>query len=185
MRDAVAETGLRFEDIGERRAVELGCLSAVQRLHRGGRLSDQEYLWYAAARSGQLEELKLLRAVGWPWDSLTCGAAAKGGHLELPRWARANGCPWNGVTCAAAASGGHLKVLQWARANGCPCDEQTSRRAHTRRVGGTSRCYSGGTRTAARVTRRSCFMPPKTATRRWCGRWSRPARTSTSRGIPA
>ena len=42
MRDAVAATGrhvaLTF------REVELGCLSAVQRLQRGGRLSRQEYL---------------------------------------------------------------------------------------------------------------------------------------------
>ena len=39
MRDAVAATGLRFKEIGGYDAVELGCLSAVQRLQRRGRLS--------------------------------------------------------------------------------------------------------------------------------------------------
>jgi hypothetical protein len=123
MRDLVAETGLRFEELDEKRAVELGCVSAVQRMQRQGRLSRQELLCQAAARSGQLAELKVLRADGWPWDQYTCSAAALGGHLEVLQWARANGCPWNIRTCHAAAEGGHLKVLLWARKNGCPCDE--------------------------------------------------------------
>ena len=64
MRDLVAETGLRFKELDEKRAVELGCVSAVQRMQRQGRLSRQELLCQAAARSGQLEELKVLRADG-------------------------------------------------------------------------------------------------------------------------
>ena len=120
MRDTVAATGLTFEERNEHDAMELGCLSAVQRLQRGGRLSRQERLCQAAAGSGQLEELKLLRADGWPWDRLTCWAAARGGHLEVLQLARANGCPWNADTCSAAAGSGYLEVLQWARANGCP-----------------------------------------------------------------
>ena len=107
----------------------LGCLSALQRLHRGGRLSRQEYLCEAAARSGQLEELKVLRANGCPWDRKTCWAAAWGGHFEVVQWARANGCPWDEQTCREAAKGGHLEVLQWARANGCPWNESTCRRS--------------------------------------------------------
>ena len=71
MRDAVAATGLRFEELDEKRAVELGCLSAVRRLQRGGRLSRQERLCQAAARGGHLEELKALRADGCPWDMNT------------------------------------------------------------------------------------------------------------------
>ena len=125
MRDTVAGTGLRFEELDEMCAVKLGCLSAVQRLQRGGRLSCQELLCQAAARSGQLEELKLLRADGWPWSEYTCGCAAERGHLEVLRWLRANGCPWDEETCTCAAEGGHLEVLQWARANGCPWDGQT------------------------------------------------------------
>ena len=83
MRDTVAATGVRFKDIGEYRAVKLGCLSALKRLQRGGGLSRRERLCEAAARSGHLEELQLLRADGWPWDTETCYGAAKGGHFEL------------------------------------------------------------------------------------------------------
>jgi hypothetical protein len=93
MRDTVTATGLRFEELDEDDALEVGCLSAVQRLQRQGRLSRQEHLCQAAARSGQLEELKALRADGWPWDAGTCEWAAYGGHLEVLQWARANGCP--------------------------------------------------------------------------------------------
>ena len=125
MRDAVAATGLAFEELTDDDAVELGCLSALQRLQRGGRLSRQEYLCEAAARGGHLEELQGLRADGCPWDANACWAAALGGHLEVLQWARANYCPWDRLTCSKAAVGGHLGVLQWARANGCPWDENT------------------------------------------------------------
>ena len=61
MRDAVAATGrhvaLTFRDD----AVKVGCLSAVERLQRRGILGNQSYLCHAAARSGQLEKLKVLR----------------------------------------------------------------------------------------------------------------------------
>ena len=125
MRDLVAEAGLRFKELDEDEAVELGCLSAVQRLQRGGRLSRQAVLCQAAARSRQLEELTVLRADGWPWDRWTCAAAARGGHLEVLQWARAKSCPWDELTCYFAALGGHLNVLQWARANGCPWNKDT------------------------------------------------------------
>ena len=64
MRDAVAETGLQFEELSEHEAVELGCVSAVQRLQRQGRLSRQKSLCAAAARGGHLEKLQALRADG-------------------------------------------------------------------------------------------------------------------------
>ena len=92
MRDAVAATGLRFEELDEEQAVMVGCLNAVRRLHLAGRLTSKVLLCKAAARSGQLKELKLLRAGGCPWDEGTCWAAAEGGHLEVLKWARANGC---------------------------------------------------------------------------------------------
>ena len=114
MRDTVAATGLRFEELDEAAAVKLGCLSAVQRLQRGGRLSRRERLCETAARSGQLEELKALRANGCPWNEWTCAGAAEGGHLEVLQWARANGCPWDEYTCQYAAYRGHLEVIQWA-----------------------------------------------------------------------
>jgi hypothetical protein len=68
MRDAVAATGLGFTELNEDDAVELGCLSAVRRLRRRGILSYRPYVCAAAARSGLLEELKVLRANGCPWD---------------------------------------------------------------------------------------------------------------------
>ena len=49
MRDAVAATGLAFEELDKVDAAQLGCLSAVKRLQRGGRLSRREYLCHAAA----------------------------------------------------------------------------------------------------------------------------------------
>ena len=125
MRDAVAATGLRFEELDEKEALKLGCLTALERLQRGGRLSRQEYLCEAAARGGHLEKLKEFRADGCPWDASTCGAAAKGGHLEVLQWLRANGCPWDEKTCEAAAQGRQLEVLQWLRANGCPWNRWT------------------------------------------------------------
>ena len=149
MRDAVAATGLRFEELGEKKAAELGCLSAVQRLQRGGRLSREEYLCQAAARSGQLTELKALRADGCLWHRSTCTAAAMGGHLEVLQWARENGCPWNKQTCHNAAKCGHLEVLQWARANDCQCDRFTCAWAAMVDI---ARYCSGCVRTAARGT---------------------------------
>ncbi len=125
MRDAMAETGLRSKELGEAKAIELGCLSALQRLQRGGRLSRQERLCQAAARSGQLEELKALRADGCPWNNWTCLGAARGGHLEVLQLARVNGCVWDKYTCLEVAWGGHLQVLQWAHENDCPWDAET------------------------------------------------------------
>ncbi len=125
MRDAVAATGLAFEEIDEERAAELGCLSAVQRLQLAGRLSRREHLCEAAARSGKLEVLKWLRAGGCPWDTYTCCRAARSGHLEVLQWARENVCPWDEKMCCSAALGGNLDLLQWARENGCPWDEDT------------------------------------------------------------
>ena len=124
MRDAVAATGLTFEELDELDAVELGCLSALRRQKRGGRLQNPEYLCVAAALSGQLEELKLLRENDAPWDAGVCWAAAYGGHFEILKWARANGAPW-GMAGAGAAGGGHLELLQWLHANGCPWEERT------------------------------------------------------------
>ena len=105
MRDAMASMGLRLEELGENRAVRLGCLSPLKRLQRGGRLSrkGKEILCEVAARNGQLEELKLLRENGTPLNANTCSAAAEGGHLEVLQWACANGCPWNMWTCENAA----------------------------------------------------------------------------------
>ena len=125
MRGAVALTGLRFEEIDAFDAAQLGCLSAVERHQRRGRLERQQLPCDTAARVGNLEKLKEFRAKGCPWDDMTCFLAAGGGHFEVLQWARANGCPWSAQTCTHAARGGHVDVLQWARANGCPWDAET------------------------------------------------------------
>ena len=125
VRDAVDATGRELKEMSAEEAVEDGCLDTVLRMILGGRLSDKKFLCYAAARSGQLKELKLLRAAGCPWDDQTCAWAAYGGHLEVLKWARENGCPWDEGTCSDAATGGHLDVLKWLRDNDCPWDEDT------------------------------------------------------------
>ena len=111
MRDAVAATGLEFEELDDDQAVKLGCVSAVRRLQLAGHLTRQELLCKAAARSGQLEVLKWLRAGGCPWDAGTCWAAAEGGHLEVLQWAHANGCQWD-KSLYIAAGKGHEAVMR-------------------------------------------------------------------------
>ena len=125
MRDAVDATGRKVEELKEDDAIERGYVSTLKCLRRRGRLSDECLLCAAAARVGDLEELKALRAENFPWDEVTCTRAAGGGHLEVLKWARENDCPWDEETCACAAGGGHLEVLKWARENDCPWDERT------------------------------------------------------------
>ena len=69
----------------------------MQRLHRGGRLSRQERLCQAAARSGRLEVLQWLHANDTPWDERTCGLASQSGHTEVYNWALTNGAPLPGM----------------------------------------------------------------------------------------
>ena len=122
MRDTVAETGLEFEELDEDEAVLLGCLHAVQGLQRRGRLRRQELLCEAAARSGQLEELKVLRNYGCPWNAATCWGAARGGISRC---------------CSGRARMGAIETQACAR---------------WRRRADISKCCSGRTRTGARGT---------------------------------
>ena len=131
MRDAVAATKRKVQEPYEEEAVAKGFLSTVKHMYARGRLSREELLCAAAASSGQLEELKALRAENFPWDWETCAYAAEGGHLDVLQWARENDCPWDRYTCAGAARYEHLEVLKWARENGCPWDEYTRQVAAT------------------------------------------------------
>ena len=110
MRDAVDATGRKMEEFKEDDAVERGYLSTLKCLRRRGRLSDERLLCAAAARNGDLEELKAMRAENLPWGEWTCAYAAKGGHLEVLKGARENDCPWDEETCAFAAEYGPLEV---------------------------------------------------------------------------
>ena len=98
MRDAVDATGRRIALLDEWSALLRGYLTTLRCLQRRGELSREEYLCEAAARSGQIEELKELRANGYPWDEDTCVGAAICGQLEVLQWLRANGCPWDECT---------------------------------------------------------------------------------------
>jgi hypothetical protein len=125
MRNAVKETGREIRRLSDEEAAELGYLSLLKDRHSRGLLPDWPLLCAAAARNGDLEMLKALRADDCPWDARTCAYAAEGGHLEVLKWARENECPWDADTCAGAACRGHLDILKWARENECPWDEDT------------------------------------------------------------
>jgi hypothetical protein len=62
MRDAVDASGRELKEIEEEEAVEKGYLSTLKHMHSVGRLSHKGHLCAAAARCGDLEELKALRA---------------------------------------------------------------------------------------------------------------------------
>ena len=127
VRDAVDATGREIKKVSNIEAMSLGYVSLLKDRHSRGVLRESEgwRLCAAAARNGDLEELKALRADEWPWDERTCAYAAKGGHLDVLKWTRDNGCPWDVLTCAYAAEGGHLELLVWARENSCPWDDWT------------------------------------------------------------
>ena len=129
LRDAVDLTGRKIKKLSDVLAAEGGYLSLLKDRHSRGVLKDKHLVCAAAARNGDLKELKALRADDYPWNEYTCAYAAKGGHLETLKWARDNGCGWNDETCAEAAEHGHLEVLKWARANGCGWSEYTCERA--------------------------------------------------------
>ena len=143
MRDAVDATEREIKKLSDDEAVDLGNVSLLKDRHSRGVLKDECLTCAAAARNGDLEELKALRAKNLramdghlevlkgarandcPWHEEMCACAARNGHLEVLQWARANGCPWDEGTCARAAEGGHLEVLKWARENGCRWNEYT------------------------------------------------------------
>jgi hypothetical protein len=132
LREAVAGTERRAADarLWTRIGSAFGPVSKLEWTASCGMPLSAEMLT-RAARHGQLEHMRWLRAHGCAWGPCKrgrgdpCSSAAKGGHLSVLQWARADGCPWDELTCANAAKGGHLAVLQWARANGCPWDAET------------------------------------------------------------
>ena len=81
-----------------------------------------ETLCADAARSGDLEELQLLRGLGCRWDAATCTAAALSGSLSCLQYAHRHGCPWTADACAAATGYGSLPCLRFLRKHGCPWD---------------------------------------------------------------
>jgi hypothetical protein len=204
MRDAVAATGLRFRELDENHAATLGCLNVLKRLKRQGRLSRQEFLCQAAARSGQLEELKMLRAtavrgtrervVGRRGAGISrcCNGRARtaaGGTMIC-----AQGRQWAGISrccngrARTAAHGRQTRVVWRQRAGTSRCcsglvrTDASGRQARVRwrqRVG-TSRCYSGRARTVARGTLTPARSRRRTGTSRCCIGCVRTAARGTS-----
>ena len=109
MRDAVDATGREIKKLSDEEAAHLGHVSLLKDRHMRGVLKHRCLTCAAAARKGDVEELKALRADEWPWDTRTCAYAAKGGHLEVLKWARANGCPWDAKTRNIAADLGYVE----------------------------------------------------------------------------
>lgn len=70
-----------------------------------------------AARRGDLQRLRELRATGATWDCKTMCAAAVSGHMDCLKYVHENGCPWDEWTCAYT---GHLDCLKYTHENGCP-----------------------------------------------------------------
>ena len=68
MRDAVDATGHEIKKLSDWEAVDLGYVSLLKARHTRGVLKDECLTCAAAARNGDLEELKALRAEKFPWD---------------------------------------------------------------------------------------------------------------------
>ncbi|KAG5188644.1 hypothetical protein JKP88DRAFT_303960 [Tribonema minus] len=111
----------------------------------------------AAAATGQLPALQLLRAHYGRWDHNTFSEAAANGRLEVMEWAmrarapvavddahrraarygaraslewleaRFYGTPWDADVFACAAESGDVELLRWLCARGCPWDAHASR----------------------------------------------------------
>lgn len=122
MRNAVAATGRPVKPMGWKKASKLGCLSALQRLQRQGKISlfgkTEVFRW--AAHRGDLETMKWAHENDFPMDVHTCNFAAGGGRLEALKWLRAKNCPWNEDVIMYAGSCNYLELMQWAHAHGCP-----------------------------------------------------------------
>ena len=83
MRDAVDATGRKIEVVDELKAAGLGYLTTLKSLRRRGSLKNESLPCAAAARSGDLEELKALR------ESKVCGT---GGRPRSRRGAATSRC---------------------------------------------------------------------------------------------
>lgn len=73
-----------------------------------------------AAKFGRLDILKWAKDLGFEvHDDEVCTEAAKIGRLDILQWARENKCKWDHTTWHAAAEGGHLDVLKWGLEKRC------------------------------------------------------------------
>jgi len=83
----------------------------------------------AAAEGGNLEVLKYMRLLGFPWSETVCLGAAENGHFDVLKWAVSNGCPWNTSLMFPAVTTykrPNLDLYQWLLNEGCPFMELES-----------------------------------------------------------
>ena len=74
-----------------------------------------------AAQFGHEELVQcLVQEQGFEMDRNLMAAAAGSGNLELVQLLRGESCPWYSSTCLFAVTYDHVEVLRWARENGCP-----------------------------------------------------------------
>ncbi len=81
------------------------------------------FVWFFAAKGGNLDVLEWLRMHRCPKDLYSCAAgAAAGGSREALKWSRQRGHGWDRFVPYSAARAGNLEMLQWATRHGCPWD---------------------------------------------------------------
>ena len=76
-----------------------------------------------AARSGDVECLKIAHLRGCKWSSMVTYAAAENGHMECLRYAAEKGCRLHPAISRCAAQHGHLDCLKYVMMNGCEWDK--------------------------------------------------------------
>jgi hypothetical protein len=86
MRDAVDATGREIKKLSDDEALDLGYVSLLKDRHSRGLLPAYRYHYpcTAAARNGDLQELKALRADEWPWNEFD---VRERGEVRPPRGA--------------------------------------------------------------------------------------------------
>ena len=79
--------------------------------------------FYAAARHGNLENIKWLHEKKCPWGKNTFTGAVRFGNLDNMKFLKARGCPWNESTFYEAARVGNLEIMEWLKEKSCPWGE--------------------------------------------------------------
>jgi hypothetical protein len=79
-----------------------------------GKGNSHKVCYNAARYGGNLDLIKYVRSIGYPWNELVSYGAVKGGTLEILKWAVENNCSRYTDTCSEAAKGGHFEALRAA-----------------------------------------------------------------------
>lgn len=100
-------------------AVRYGRVEVMEWAHQEGHAIHKWHgslLCAEAAKYGQLQALRWLRANHQRWDCQTISDTACYGHLNIFSIRDENGCHWDSSkTCSVAVRHGHLSILQYVR----------------------------------------------------------------------